>query len=75
MIGQFTTITRVYANGDRVQTSTTPDHADILIGYDQRFRPGCALFRNSDCVQLGYLGKAWCAEISDELAAELEPSP
>lgn len=64
---KLVTVTRVYNNGDRVRSLLLPEVADKELEYSKRMRPGCALFRDGVCEQVGYLGVTRCEEISSEL--------
>ncbi len=63
------TITRVYNNGDIVRQTLTTERAEAELAYSMVRRPGCALFREADCIQVGYLGEARCIALSEQLKA------
>lgn len=65
-------VTRVYNNGDRIVKELGPVRGEGEILDCKRFRPGVAVFRDAECVQVGYLGAERCAAISDELRVKIE---
>lgn len=66
------TYTRVYNDGSRVTSDLSPRDLEQAITYDHYHRPGCAVFRDAECVQQGYLDAERCAAISEELRMKLE---
>lgn len=65
-------ITRVYNNGGRVVKELGSVRAEAEILENKDFRPGVAVFRDAECVQVGYLGAERCAEIAEELRIKIK---
>jgi len=65
-------VTRVYNNGSRVAKEMTPRDGEAEISYNLECRPGCACFRDAQCVHTGYLAAARCADIAEELRIKIE---
>lgn len=65
-------VTRVYNNGDRVAHEWSPEEGAKEIAYNAYYRIGVAVFRDAECVQVGYLGEERCAAISEELRVKIE---
>lgn len=63
----FTCI-RVYNNNDRTKDDySTQEEMNNWVEYNKLYRPGCALFVNGECKQVGYLSMSRCIEIAKEL--------
>lgn len=61
-------VIRVYNSGERRRFQLTESEADEHLAYSVKARFGCAHFRDGKCVSVGYLGKARCKKIEQELS-------
>lgn len=75
------TCVRVYNNGSWAYEPRLPDEVygsaedEGWIAYNKTWRPGCALFVDGECVELGYLSPERAQAITDRLlAGKIEPT-